>query len=241
MKVTLIKFFMKNVLKCSVLIVLIHTIFLCNSCKKDEPAPQITAPTDADGNTYNTVTIGTQVWLTENLRTTKYLNGDLIGTTTPATLDLTSEATPRYQWSYDGNESNAVTYGRLYTWYAATDSRKVCPDGWHIPSDEEWTALSTFLGGEALAGGKLKETGTAHWLTPNTGATNETGFTALPSGNRTTSGLFESIGVMTNIWTSTEKTPINAIVRGIANSSTEITGFSPFNKRDALPVRCLKD
>lgn len=231
---------MKNALKCSVLIVLVQSIFLFNSCKKDEPASPITTPTDKDGNTYNTVTIGTQVWLKENLRTTKYNNGDLIGTTTPATFDLMSDTAPKYQWPYDGNEDNALTYGRLYTWYAATDSRKVCPAGWHIPSGGEWTTLSTFLGGESIAAGKLKETGTTHWLTPNTGATNESGFTALPTGDRFTGGIFEDIGINTNMWSSTEQTPISAIGYGMGYSSSW-DGTSPINKRNGLPIRCLKD
>ena len=232
---------MKNVLKCSVLIFLIQSIFLFNSCKKDEAAPPITTPTDADGNTYNTVTIGTQVWLKENLRTTKYLNSDLIGTTTPATLNLNGENTPKYQWAYEANESNTVIYGRLFTWYAATDSRKVCPAGWHVPSDTEWTVLTTFLGGEPIAGGKLKEVGTAHWLTPDTGATNETGFNSVPSGGRSGFGTFAGIGLYTNIWSSTEKNPIIAINRGIGSTSSEITGIFPSNKYDGLAIRCLKD
>lgn len=232
---------MKNVLKCSALIVLIQSIFLFSSCKKDEPAPPITTVTDVDGNTYNTVTIGTQVWMKENLKTTKYNNGDLIGTTTPDTLNLNGESTPKFQWAYEANENNAITYGRLYTWYAVTDSRNVCPTGWHIPSDAEWTVLTTFLGGEAAAGGKLKEDGTAHWLTPNTGATNETGFKAVPSGSRSGFGIFEGLGVQALFWSSTEKNPGWAIDRGIGTTSSEITGLFPSNKYDGLAVRCLKD
>ena len=82
---------------------------------------------DAEGNIYNIIGIGTQVWMAENLKTTRYRNGDLIGTTTSADLDITAEDTPKYQWAYNGNESNVATYGRLYTWYAVTDSRNVCP------------------------------------------------------------------------------------------------------------------
>lgn len=100
---------------------------------------------DIDGNAYRTITIGTQVWMAENLKTTRYRNGDLIETTTPATLDIEGERTPEYQWAYDGNESNVATYGRLYTWYVATDSRNVCPTGWHVPSDDEWIVLTDYL------------------------------------------------------------------------------------------------
>ena len=130
--------------------------------------PQATTATvtDIDGNVYNTVTIGTQVWMKENLKVTKYRNGDAIGITTPATLDIWGETSPRYQWAYDGNESNVATYGRLYTWYAVTDSRGVCPTGWHVPTDSEWTTLTDYLGGESVAGGKMKEAGTTHWNSP---------------------------------------------------------------------------
>lgn len=111
---------------------------------------------DIDGNVYPIITIGTQVWMAENLKTTRYCNGDLIGTTTPATLDIESESAPEYQWAYDGNESNVTTYGRIYTWYVANDSRNVCPAGWHIPSDAEWTDLTGFT---ALPGGARLEDG----------------------------------------------------------------------------------
>ena len=111
---------------------------------------------DIDGNVYRTINIGTQVWMAENLKTTRYCNGDLIGTTTPATLDIESESAPEYQWAYDGNESNVTTYGRLYTWYVANDSRNVCSAGWHIPSDAEWTDLTEFT---ALPGGARLEDG----------------------------------------------------------------------------------
>ncbi len=105
------------------------------------------ACTDGDNINYPVVEIGTQIWMAENLKTTKYSNGDLIGTTTPATLDITGESTPKYQWAYNGNESIVTTYGRLYTWFAVTDSRNVCPVGWHVPTDPEWTVLTDYLGG----------------------------------------------------------------------------------------------
>ena len=126
---------------------------------------------DVDGNTYNVVAIGTQVWMAENLKTTKYKNGTAI----PLITDLTawmSLTTPGYCW-YD------ATYGALYNFYTLSTG-SLCPTGWHIPSDAEWTTLTDYLGGETVAGGKLKETGTAHWTTPNSGATNAFGFKGLP-------------------------------------------------------------
>jgi uncharacterized protein (TIGR02145 family) len=109
---------MKNMIRISGIVLLISLI---NSCKKDVD----NTIRDIDGNAYTSVTIGTQIWMVENLKTTKYRNGDLIGTTNPATLDITNESTPKYQWAYDGNETNVATYGRLYTWYVVTDSRNV--------------------------------------------------------------------------------------------------------------------
>jgi uncharacterized protein (TIGR02145 family) len=159
---------------------------------------------DVDNNNYPVVEIGAQVWMAENLKVTKYRNEDIIETTTPANLDISGEDSPKYQWAYAGNESNVPVYGRLYTWDALTDSRLVCPSGWHLPTDDEWTTLITFLGGESEAGAKLKETGTNHWQTPNTGATNETGFTALPGGTRDGGGTYSLIGDNGYWWCSTE-------------------------------------
>lgn len=193
---------------------------------------------DIDGNVYNKVTIGTQVWMKENLKTTKYRNGDLIGTTTPATLEVISQDNPKYQWAYAGNESNVATYGRLYTWFAASDSRKVCPTGWHVPTDSEWTTLITYLGGEA--GSKLKEAGTSHWISPNTGATNTSGFTALPGGLRQEGGAFGDIGSDGYWWSSTEGGPISAWSRTIHNNNSN-ANVSSTPKSIGYSVRCLRD
>jgi uncharacterized protein (TIGR02145 family) len=153
--------------------------------------------------------------MVENLKTTRYRNGDLIGTTIPDTLDITAEVAPKYQWAPNDDESNVPTYGRLYTWYAVTDTRNVCPTGWHVPLDVEWETLKSLLGGEYLAGGKLKETGTTHWETPNVGATNETGFTALPSGCRNI-GYFIGFGVVSYWWCSTtEPSGADAVSQGM--------------------------
>jgi len=195
--------------------------------------------TDIAGNVYNTETIGTQTWMVENLKTTKYRNGDLIETTTPATLDITGESTPKYQWVYDGNETNVFTYGRLYTWYAITDSRSVCPTGWHIPSDIEWGTLINFSGG-GNAGDALKETGTKHWQSPNTGATNETGFTSLPSGMRYNSGAFNEFGSYGNWWSTTEHNTTEADGFGTGYQFHNVYSFF-MSKYNAYAVRCLKD
>jgi uncharacterized protein (TIGR02145 family) len=217
-------------------------LILSNSCKKDNPAQTIKlySAIDGDGNIYGTVIIGTQVWLTENLKTTKYLNGDLIGTTTPAELDINDEVTPKYQWAYAGNEDNVSTYGRLYTWYAITDTRKVCPKGWHVPSDVEWLILEDYLGGYAIAGGKLKETGTTHWTAPNDVATNETGFTALPNGWRNIGLTFVNFAKFGGWWSSKENKTADAFCKYVRYNSGAVTEESN-SKKSGIGVRCLKD
>lgn len=196
--------------------------------------------TDIDGNVYQTVKIGTQLWMKENLKVTKYRNGDIIGTTSPATLDISGESAAKYQWAYNGDEENVSVYGRLYTWYAVTDSRQVCPIGWHLPSDAEWTVLTTYLGGFKVAGGKLKETGAAHWQSPNTNATNETGFSALPGSYRGINGEFSHFGIYGGWWSSTELNPYMAWTRYLT-AIAKYTGIYSYGKSLGFSVRCIKD
>jgi uncharacterized protein (TIGR02145 family) len=196
---------------------------------------------DYDGNIYNSVVIGTQVWLTENLKTTRYNNGDPIETTTPADLNIFDEYNPPYQWAYEGLESNVAIFGRLYTWHAATDSRGVCPAGWHLPSDAEWTVLTGFLGGESVAGGKLKEAGTSHWQDPNTGATNTTGFKGLPGGFRHYNGTFDFSGFNGYWWSSTLDNSGYAWTRILSYDSFDITRNNYLDPAMGASVRCLRD
>jgi uncharacterized protein (TIGR02145 family) len=196
---------------------------------------------DVDGNTYKTVTLGTQVWMAENLKTKSYSNSVLIGTTNTPTTNISLEATPKYQWAYDGIESNVAIYGRLYSWYAVTDSRNICPTGWHVPTDEEWETLKSYLGGELIAGGKLKETGTAHWQSPNTGATNETGFSALPDGYRNYSS-FVSIQLTCYFWSSSQD--LSVPVQGLGQDMHWNNGIllrGGYIKPSGCSVRCLRN
>ena len=156
---------------------------------------------DYDGNVYGVVTIGTQKWMTENLKTTKYNDGTEIPLVTDSNA-WENLSTPGYCW-YHNYEAGYKAFGSLYNWYTV-NTGKLCPSGWHVPSDAEWTTLTTYLGGLDVAGGKLKEEGTAHWRTPNTGATNETGFTALPGGLRFDNGTFYEIGNAGFHWSTTE-------------------------------------
>jgi uncharacterized protein (TIGR02145 family) len=190
--------------------------------------------TDGDNNNYPVVEIGPQTWMAINLKTTKYLNGDLIGTTTPDTLDISGEETPSYQWAYDGEESNSSVYGRLYTWFSVIDSRNICPTGWRVPNDVEWSALDDYLGGALY---KIIETGSAHWKGPNLEATNETGFTYLPGGYRSIVGEFNGIGYGGRWWSSSE-TPDHKL--GIFYPFSHF--FPPLAyKESGFSVRCLRD
>ncbi len=195
--------------------------------------------TDIDGNVYNTVTIGTQVWMVENLKTTKYRNGDMIAN---LTVDATwaSLGTGSYCWYYNDAATYKATYGALYNWYAVADSRNIAPAGWHVATDAEWTTLTTFLGGESVAGGKLKETGTSHWLGQNTGTTNSSGFTAFPGGLRYSNGSFNGVGYLGYWWTSTEISTTNAWFRYMDSSySFAYGGYD--SKYFGFSVRCLQD
>ena len=160
--------------------------------------------TDADGNLYHTVIIGSQIWTGENLKTTTYNDGTSIPYVTDDTV-WHSLMTPAYCW-YNNDTSYKNTYGALYNWYAA-NTGKLCPTGWHVPSSDEWRTLVNFLGGENFAGGKLKEAGFEHWKDPNTGATDSVGFTALPGGGRDGylyPAEFWSMGEYGFWWSSTE-------------------------------------
>jgi len=195
--------------------------------------------TDIDGNVYDIVKIGTQVWMKQNLNVTHYRNGEAIPNVTDdgAWVGLTTGA----YCNYNNDANNATTYGRLYNWYTVADARNFCPTGWHVPSDVEWTTLTTYLGGEGIAGGKLKEIGTNHWNSPNTGATNESGFSALPGGSRISSnGTFGNVGFYVSWWASTEYTSAYSIYRYMGWSSNSIYNYYNLNN-DGLSVRCLKD
>ncbi|SVC55879.1 uncharacterized protein METZ01_LOCUS308733, partial [marine metagenome] len=158
---------------------------------------------DIDGNIYETVQIDEQLWMAENLKVTHYNNGDEIPNITSNSSWL-SIFTGAYG-DYDNNPANSETYGRLYNWYTVDDDRGVCPDGWHVPSDEAYTILIDYLGGTSVAGGKMKETGLEHWYSPNAGATNESGFTGLPSGFRYwADGNYYYMGEYNYFWTSSE-------------------------------------
>jgi uncharacterized protein (TIGR02145 family) len=222
------------------LIALGFVLILTNGCKKDDDKNQIETGTvtDIEGNVYKTVKIGNQWWMAENLKTTKYRNGEPIPNITDSTLwkNLASGA----YCDYDNSPSNRLIYGNLYNWYAVNDNRSIAPVGWHVPADAEWSELIAYLGGEDVAGGKLKENGSTHWQSPNVGATNETDFTALPGGCRDYDGLFYDIGSNGFWWSSTEDNIFNSWYRYIFNIYAYVARYR-YDKTNGFSVRCVRD
>ena len=196
--------------------------------------------TDIDGNVYNTITIGTQVWMSENLKTTHYRNGDLIPT---GLNDAAWGSTTSAAYAIYGNASaNNTVYGKLYNWFAVVDSRALAPAGWHVPTFTETVTLTSFLGGLSNAGGPMKEAGLTHWISPNTGATNSSGFSGLPGGNRSDNGAYDFIGFGGYWWTTDENFVASqaAQARGLFANSIEAAQISG-SKHYGLSVRCIKD
>jgi uncharacterized protein (TIGR02145 family) len=204
---------------------------------------------DIDGNVYQTVTIGDQVWMAENLKVTHYRNGDPIPHVTDDN-EWDGVSTGAY-CEYGNDPANVETYGRLYNWYAVEDSRNIAPEGWHVPTDEEWKQLEMHLGmSQAEAdgyvwrgtdeGGKLKEAGTTHWQSPNTGATNESGFSALPGGGRSHYGHFLNMGYYADFWSSTESSSYDAWYRSLDCNDSQVFRYG-FNKQFGFSVRCVRD
>jgi uncharacterized protein (TIGR02145 family) len=228
---------MKNLVNLSVFSILIFSSILY-SCTKDDSGNIVK---DADGNVYTSVTIGTQVWMVENLKTTKYRNGDPI----PNVTDLHQWAnitTGAYTW-YDNDISNKNPHGALYNWFAVNDNRHIAPEGWHVPTYDDWAKLIEFLGGNDVAGGKLKENGFDYWESPNTGATDEKGFAGLGSGSATAFGtikVFSSLNLFCAWWSTTECDNFQANKLHLhydASYAWLETGI----KIDGFSVRCIKD
>jgi len=193
--------------------------------------------TDIDGNVYRTVRIGNQVWMAENLKTTRFNDGTPIPQVTDDSVWDGLE-TPGYCW-YNNDVSNKVTYGGMYNWYAVNTGR-LAPVGWHVPTKGEWLTLINYLGGEDVAGGKLKEIGTSHWASPNACATDENGFTALPSGYRGGGGMFWHLGGACFWWSVTEESAEKAWRCSINYSDSYVDVDSQYFTH-GWSVRCVKD
>jgi len=192
-----------------------------------------------NGTATPVLTICCQSWMTKNLDVDKYRNGDPI----PKVTDLTAWAaltTGAYCYYNNDSTTYAATYGKLYNWYAVNDPRGLAPEGWHIPTDFEWTTLGNCLGGATVAGGAMKETGTTHWLTPNTGANNSSGFAGLPGGTRNSSGKFFDVGILGYWWSSTEDYTSVAWYRYLHYGNGDIYRYYDY-KQFGFSVRCLRD
>ena len=228
---------------------ILDIVYLINYKYKSGAEPDCGTVTDIDGNVYQTVTIGTQVWMMENLKVTHYRNGDPIPHVTDnGEWESLSEGAC---WEYDNEVHNVPTHGRLYNWFAVNDSRNICPEGWHVPTDEEWKQLEMYLGmsqSEADAtvwrgtdeGGKLKEAGYAHWFFPNTGATNESGFTASANSNRYYDGTFINMRYSAHYWSLSASGSLSAWYRYLGYNNSEV-GRNSHNKNCGFTVRCVKD
>jgi uncharacterized protein (TIGR02145 family) len=194
--------------------------------------------TDADGNVYPAVTIGKQIWMAENLKTTKFNDGKAIPLVTgdKAWKEL---QTPAYCW-FNNDIANKEAFGALYNWYTV-NTKKLCPTGWHVPSKLEWADMIIFLGDENVAGAKLKEAGNDHWKNSIIISTNEFDFTALPVGTRLMEGNFPDFSSAIAVWwTTTEYNQKDAWNRGLFFSSSKIySGFE--NKKNGFSVRCIRD
>jgi uncharacterized protein (TIGR02145 family) len=227
---------MKNQQKLFICLVFLIGVLLSffSSCEKDNNNSDNSFTDPRDGNVYKTVTIGNQVWMAENLKYLPSVVGPGMGSITIPCY---------YVYGYDGTNisdakatANYNTYGVLYNWVAVQEA---CPAGWHLPSDAEWTQLTDYLGGAGVASGKLKETGTAHWLSPNTGATNEVNFTALPGGGRY--GIaFYYIGGNGCWWSSTDNGTDEVWSRLLYFDYGGV-GREANSKWNAFSIRCLKD
>jgi uncharacterized protein (TIGR02145 family) len=195
--------------------------------------------TDVDGNSYQTVQIGTQCWTQSNLTVSKYRNGDNIPNITDNTQWSQTNTYSTGAWcNYNNDASNGTTYGKLYNWYAVNDSRGLCPTGWHVPTDAEWLTLENHLGGSSVAGGAMKST--TGWNAPNTGATNSSGFTALPGGNRFHYGVFTSVGSNGFWWSSSVAGSGLAWSRWLFSSNATVSREF-LELQYGYSVRCVRD
>jgi len=194
--------------------------------------------TDArDGKTYNTVLIGTQCWFAQNLN----VGAKILGSSGQINNGIIEK------YCYNDEDNNCTFYGGLYQWdeamqYSTKEGAKgICPTGWHLPANAEWTTLTTFLG-ESVAGGKLKEAGTAHWISPNTGATNSSGFTALPGGARADNGGFSALASDAFFWSSSQGDATYAWLRDVFYDSERVYQYyNNYNKMYGFSARCIQD
>jgi uncharacterized protein (TIGR02145 family) len=214
----------------------------CGAANVHNPAKTYGSMSDQEGNVYKTIVIGTQEWMAENLKTTIYNNGEPIASVTESNLWAELAIFSLGAWCYYNNDSQYdCPYGKFYNWYAVADPRNICPTGWHVPTDAEWSTLINFLGGESLAGGKMKSISLQYWLSPNQDASNESGFSGLSGGVRdNNSGGFGSFGNIGYWWSSSESSAPDALALYL-NYSDGNAGRYYFGKPVGFSVRCLRN
>ena len=232
-------------------------LVLTTSCSKEEDNPtngKTTAMfnpdktygslTDQDGNVYKTIKIGTQTWMAENLRTTKYRNGEVITEVSDVIVWFNLSSGAYCNYNNTKSLDTIATFGRLYNWYAVTDVRNIAPAGWHIPTYNEWIVLETYLV-DSIAANKLKESGTLHWKAPNFGATNETGFTALGGGYLQGYGnkfAYLHMGIEGGWWTVTQDDgDLDNAYHVTIGYDYSLLGGCNCPKLSGYSIRCLKD
>jgi uncharacterized protein (TIGR02145 family) len=209
----------------------------CGKANVHNPALAYGSMTDQQGNRYRTIKIGNQTWMAEDLRTSIYRNGTRILDPTGNTEwgSNTTGAFSRYSYECPN--------GKLYNWYAVNNANQLCPLGWHVPTDEEWSTLATFLGGESIAGGKMKSTGSGEiglWRTPNLAATNSSGWSGIPTGYRDPGGIFYQIGFAGYWWSTTQSSTANAWCRYLGFDFAGLGRYS-YSKTYGYSVRCIRD
>jgi len=213
---------------------------LLSGCNKNGTTDPVTygSVSDLEGNVYKTTTIGSQTWMAENLQSVKFTDGTAIPKVTDNNT-WSNLTTPAYCYYSNDSVYNKKGLGPLYNWYTVP-SNKLCPTGWHVPSDAEFLTLATSLGVDSLAGGKLKESGSLNWFIPNTYATNSTGFTAIPCGYRFYNGSYQNLGYSGNWWSSTEYSATSAKYFYLVYNKGN-TGRNFIDKQYGFSVRCIKN
>jgi uncharacterized protein (TIGR02145 family) len=221
------------------------TLHTCGTLNVHNPDLTYGSMTDQEGNVYKTIVIGTQEWMAENLNTSIYRNGEAIPTLLSNTEWENTMNTQQGAWAYYNNDpSYACPYGKLYNWYACFDARQICPVGWHVPTDAEWSVLTSYLGGEYGTGDKMKTTGTIEaatglWQSPNTGATNSSGFSGAPASGRYNGGYYNGIGFSCFWWSSSENDTGAAWGRSLLDDD-RVYRYNVV-KRHGFSVRCIKE
>jgi len=195
--------------------------------------------TDYDGNVYDTVNIGTQVWMKQNLKVTHYSNGSALPNVTDSAAWVNLLTGARCYYNNDSLTYDSV-YGALYNWYAVNDINGICPEGWHVSTDADWQMAEAYLGGVDIAGSKMKEAGTSHWASPNNEATNSSGFTGLPGGMRDPDSKFGNVVGFGMWWANTEFNTSFVWSTYMWNLATHVD-HNPIPKNYALSIRCVKD